>query len=416
MAEDAISSDEEGSGSGKKDWYQVLIRSEKEIEELERRLTQLTVRVSERKELLRKERKQSVHIAREKQKARDDLVLLDAQLKKVKVQKSTLTQRKEGLSGKKQLLLRQIQNAREGVGEAKLVQKILLNEVEALEKEKKHSAAVVRSLHEELSSLDQLAGELHGLLQKENKKRKVLKATISEKIKAHEHDMQELVRRVEYREGVAKERQKLLQAQQELRDLQEEQQKMYVDGLSLETMASNREVETGELRRQLKALWVAHQELYQKTEDSKKKLYSLEGRAREANLVNVGKPDKSILSPSCGAPGVRDAARIAGPSENNQHIEEEFESTSDVEMTQMNHLNLEPMMNREDEEANASGMTILNQQLLLKDLGKKAKWLDALAGGGGNSTLNLSPIHLSPAGDEKRGDNMFGLGNNRGGE
>ena len=43
MAEDAISSDEEGSGSGKKDWYQVLIRSEKEIEELERRLTQLTV-------------------------------------------------------------------------------------------------------------------------------------------------------------------------------------------------------------------------------------------------------------------------------------------------------------------------------------------------------------------------------------
>ncbi|CAD7935545.1 unnamed protein product [Amoebophrya sp. A120] len=275
-----VSSDEENP-IGKKDWYTVLCRKESEVEKLEAQLQRLTARLTEKREQLRSHRKEQAYCGREIEKAKQESQQLTEKLQKQRLEKQQLLNKKDLLKQRKQLLLKTIQNSRENVGEAKLLQQILSHQVDQLQVEKNTSRQQVKKLHEELTSLDQLAGELHSLLSKENKQRKALKTMISEKIVEHDAEMEEMTRRIEKREGVAEERRKLVEAQAELHKWQEDQQRMYVESLHLETIVQNREVETQELRRQLKALWAEHQELFVKTEEKKKKLYALEAKSRE---------------------------------------------------------------------------------------------------------------------------------------
>ncbi|CAD7972960.1 unnamed protein product [Amoebophrya sp. A25] len=104
--------------------------------------------------------------------------------------------------------------------------------------------------------------------------------------------MRDVTRRVDYREGVQEERKKLVEAQSEFRRWEEEQQRMYVETLHLETIVQNREMETQELRRQLKSLWAEHQVLMTKTEEKKKKLWALlESGATTSRLEGESRMD-----------------------------------------------------------------------------------------------------------------------------
>ncbi|CAD7972962.1 unnamed protein product, partial [Amoebophrya sp. A25] len=87
--------------------------------------------------------------------------------------------RRDKALANKQGILKKIQQAREGIGETKLLHRALNNELGRLSDETKTSSGAVRSLHNELSSLDELAGELHELCVRENKKRRALKTEIS---------------------------------------------------------------------------------------------------------------------------------------------------------------------------------------------------------------------------------------------
>lgn len=67
----------------------------------------------------------------------------------------------------------QSQSARDSLGEVKLLHREYGTAISALASEKRTCSKEVRRMHEQLTSLDSYAGELHELIVKENAKRKV---------------------------------------------------------------------------------------------------------------------------------------------------------------------------------------------------------------------------------------------------
>lgn len=200
---------------------------------------------------------------------------------------------------------------------------------------------------------------------------------------------------------------------------------MYMETLHMETIIQNREMETQELRRQLKSLWTDHQQLNKRTEEKKKKLWALEARARaELNEKalsssvddHVDHADADVAKQLLASVSVSDdyvGARAARAKATTMHTdtqerrpltedpqERRFEEEQDTKEDQEK-MDVEGDPEAEEEELDEEPKT-LNLQRRPR---KGHRWLDASLEQGvavrNNSTLNLSPIHreypLSPA-------------------
>ncbi len=151
-------------------------------------------------------------------------------------------------------------------------------------------------MHTELSSMDEMASELHELAVRENTNRKKMKATIALSAKDHESYVESMKARIYNREGVDFQKARNAAASQMLEEYMLENDAVIKAVSDLGITARNRETETIELRRQLKSLWQRYEGQNTEFGTLKQKLYDLEARRRnrDYNIV-TDKQRKNIF-------------------------------------------------------------------------------------------------------------------------
>lgn len=309
---------------------------------MQHQISRLMVKVSEKKEVIKSLKGRKDVLTREQgtlQRDCESIALTDALEKKEAAQK-----RRDLWVRRKKDLLKDIRENRERLGEAELVQREHGEHIEALSKEKKSTSKNVRELHEKLTNLDGFAGELHTLALSENKKRKSLKNKVTRALKLHDEEMQCIRNRIEKRAGVEEQKTRLLGVQSQYAEFKREQENFLREGAHLQCLASNREMETEELRRQLKTLWANYEQMGRKTQDIKARgwdlTYALISEKTETdalpNSTDIGPTSthsasnvRKVIKNSFGAPYKRGISG-AGDQSNNRALANSFFSEKEL--------------------------------------------------------------------------------------
>lgn len=129
-------------------------------------------RASEKRHVVREVRAERLSVAREAKKARRDAVSPHSLMKAEEREKDAKGKLDEA-KAKKSSVLRGLRLAKDGLGETELLQKEYGALVSRMSSDKKTISKEVKTLYEQLQTVDNLVSELHGVAKTENENRKV---------------------------------------------------------------------------------------------------------------------------------------------------------------------------------------------------------------------------------------------------